>query len=802
MLKDSPSRCLVLTAETGAGKSTVLPLALLDRFAGKIFMTQPRRLSAVAVAKRVSDLLGEECGRRCGYKIHLENRTGPDTRLTVMTENVLVRMLQSDPALEEASVVIIDEFHERTVATDLNLAFIKDAMELRDDLYLIVMSATMDAKKIAAYLGSINSAGKTEPKSAPVYSAQGRTFPVEINYDAASSVEEKILQVLSSPGHRGNILAFLPGIFEITRCADYLKEKFRDDSSVQVHTLHSSVSMEEQKKILSLEQQDAKNSSAITHVIISSAIAETSLTVPGVTCVIDSGLSRLKALDISSGMEKLVTVPSSEFSSAQRSGRAGRLMEGKCWRLWSKNDIRPRDTEPEIRRSELSQLVLECAQRGTSSLEELDFLDPPSQAQWNESLFLLEKISMTDPRGNITPKGKAALSLAMSPRLAGIILSAKSDPTLLAAAKDIYDKYGPYSDSSAAITSRAWKDIAGRLENCNYMEENIPSDKTMLLLSGFADRLARHIKDEEFMFASGKTARLMDRGGTVPQWVIAMETTGTSRGNVIRSLEKADDKSPHFQEWLKEKTTESTNCTLENSRVTKSLDLCYGRIVLSSKKLQPQASDTITAWKNLVEREGIKALPLNDKSKSLILRRQFYLLQKKGGHSDSGDNCSNSGDENNSPQKSATLTDIEQNLASNFSQWLEPFITGTASPDEETVYNALHWYLDGATVDREVPQQLVLPNGNKIKVRYEASAGGTIITPVAQVIIQRAFGCFETPRIMGVPVLLHLLSPARRPLQITRDLENFWTSTWSEICREMKGRYPKHNWDYRVAEKD
>ena len=782
MLKDSPSRCLVLTAETGAGKSTVFPLALLERFAGKIFMTQPRRLSAIAVARRISDLLGEECGKTCGYKIHLENRTSSSTRLTVMTENVLVRMLQSDPALEDSSVIIIDEFHERTVATDLNLAFLKDALALRDDLFLVIMSATMDAKKIAVYL-----ADPTSGKEAPVYSAQGRTFPVEINYDPSATVQSKIMQVLSMPNHSGNILAFLPGIYEISKCADYLKEKFKDDSSVQVHTLHSSVSMEEQKKVLSLNPVDEEKSAGITHVIISSAIAETSLTVPGVTCVIDSGLSRLNTMDISSGMQKLVTVPSSDFSSTQRAGRAGRIMSGSCWRLWSKNDIRPQTTEPEIRRSDLSQVVLECAQRGTASLEELDFLDPPSPAAWKESSFLLEKISMIDEKGNITAKGKAALILGTNPRLAGILLSAGNDPALMEHARKLYDTYGPYSASDPKVKSRAWTDIKSRLENVIYIEENPPADKTMLLLSGFADRLAMHMTEDEYMFASGKTARISGPTSSVPhgpQWIIAPETSASPRGNVIRSFEKAD--GTEFQKWLTERTREITECTLdtENSRVTKSQNLCYGRIIISSRKLPVAPEDTIAAWKNLVSQKGLDALPLNDESRSLILRRKFFL--------------SHSGESNSTQDASINL---ESKLAQDFSQWLEPFLGANATPDGRTVFNALSWYLDAATLGREVPEQIILPNGNRLKIAYEKSADGQI-RPVAQIIIQRAFGCFETPRIMGVPVLLHLLSPARRPLQITQDLENFWTTTWPQICKEMKGRYPKHNWDYRVAQKE
>ena len=312
-LKTASSRAIVLTAETGAGKSTVFPLSLLDKFDGKILMTEPRRLAVLGVANRVADLLDEECGNRVGYRIQLETKKSQATQLEVVTEAILVRELQNDPALEKYNVVVLDEFHERSVNLDLALAFLKEAMELRDDLYVVVMSATIDAKKIAEYLGD----------NTPVIEVPGRTFPVKVEYKPTKTVVSAIQYALDS--YDGNILVFLPGIYEIRKCESELREIIEIDD-VEIHVLHSSVNFEDQKKILT------PPSNAIRRIIISSAIAETSLTIPGISVVIDSGLSRVNRLNIGTGMENLVTERESDFSALQRTGRAGREKEGFCIR--------------------------------------------------------------------------------------------------------------------------------------------------------------------------------------------------------------------------------------------------------------------------------------------------------------------------------------------------------------------------------------------------------------------------------------------------------------------------------------
>ena len=373
-LKNSPSRFLILTAETAAGKSTVLPLALLQNFSGKILMTEPRRIAVLGVANRLGELAScGEGGNPVGYKIHLESKITSDTRLEVVTEAILVRQLQSDPALEDYNVVVLDEFHERSVNTDLALAFLKEAMQLRDDLFVVIMSATIDTERLQKYLGEFS--------EVPVFSVPGRQFPVRVMYEPEKSVVGAVREALRA-SREGNILVFLPGIADIRKAQEALIETgdYDADSDIELCVLHSSVSLEEQKRVI---KPPREGESAKRRVILSSAIAETSLTVPGVTTVIDSGLARINRMDLNTGMEKLSTEVESEFSAEQRKGRAGRICEGTCIRLWDEHDPRVKELAPEILRTDLVPVVLECSERGVYSVDGIDWLDSPSKAAWH-----------------------------------------------------------------------------------------------------------------------------------------------------------------------------------------------------------------------------------------------------------------------------------------------------------------------------------------------------------------------------------------------------------------------------------
>lgn len=762
-LKNSSSRFLILTAETAAGKSTAVPPALLKAFPKKILMLEPRRLAVLSIASRIAETLGENTGITVGYRMHLENRCSKDTRLEIITEAILTRRLQNDPELSDVSVVVIDEFHERSIHADLALAFLKEAMLLRDDLYVIVMSATIETKKLSEYLGS-------EAEPAPVMKIPGRQFPVDVEYAGNLSPAKAVVQQLALSKEPETMLVFLPGIADIRRTQNELAEYNISEDEAEILCLHSSISFAEQQKVLAPQPDHHR-------VILSSAIAETSLTVPGVRTVIDSGLARVNKMNITLGMEHLVTETESIFSAEQRAGRAGRLGPGKCIRLWNKNDVLVQANQPEILRSDITTLVLECAQWGVSDYTKLNWLDEPNPAAWNEARNLLNQIGCL--AGNsITSLGKACLKLGLHPRLSCVALSGHIQACV---------DFSNYARSSAEIQKRFTKDLQERI---SQLEKNlVPAAKNeaLALLAGFPDRIARKTDDSGlYQFPSGRVAHLKKedacRHATLPLWIVAPEVdAGRSEGTIYSYSELKDEDA---LEWLKDRTETKTISSFDNNKIKKSQIVCFGKIILSTKQLTATAEDFAQAICSSVEENGLSTLPLDDKTKELIVREQFFAQQ--------------SGSEPKS---------LEEKLCCSVQEWLLPFLSGKTKVDSETVWNALYWYLDGAELDQKAPVQITLPNGKKRKISYEKQSTREdkttlVIRPVLEIIIQQIFGCFEAPKVMGMPVLLKLLSPARRPLQITDDLANFWTSTWPEICKEMKGRYPKHNWDYKVAEKD
>lgn len=762
-LKASPSRFLILTAETAAGKSTAVPPALLKAFPKKVLMLEPRRLAVLSIANRISETLGEKTGETVGYRMHLENKCSGKTRLEIITEAILTRRLQNDPTLEDVSVVVIDEFHERSIHADLALAFLKEAMELRDDLFVVVMSATIETEKLSRYLG-------TEEQPATVMRIPGRQFPVQIDYAGEISPAQAVMRQLAVTKEPETMLVFLPGIGDIRRCQNDLLEKGLPDDDTEVLLLHSSISFQEQQKVLAPQPDHNR-------VILSSAIAETSLTVPGVKTVIDSGWSRVNKMNIALGMEHLVTERESLFSAQQRAGRAGRLGPGKCLRLWNKNDVLVQSAQPEILRSDITTLVLECAQWGVSDFSKLNWLDSPNAAAWKEASDLLNKIGCLK-NGSITQLGKACLTMGLHPRLACVALSGYASACV---------EFSSYAKSSPEMQKRFVQDLNNRIadlgQNLLPAAKNLP----LALLAGFPDRLARKTDDSGlYKFPGGRVAHLKKeetaRHAVLPQWIVAPEVDAGATEGTIYSYSSLDEVDA--MHWLEGRTESVTKVSLENGKLKKCQLCCYGKIVLSSKQVSTTPEDFAAAICQTVQEKGLLSLNLDDKTKDLLVREQFYAQQ------------------NNTDPEST-----EENLCKNVEEWLLPFLGGKTKADSETVWNALYWYLNGAELDQKVPVQLTLPNGKKRKIIYEKQTTREdktklVIRPVLEIIIQQIFGCFETPKVLGMPVLLKLLSPARRPLQVTDDLTSFWNTTWPEICKEMKGRYPKHNWDYKVAEKD
>lgn len=850
-LKKSPSRFLILTAETGAGKSTVIPAGLSVFFDGKILMTEPRRIAALSIAERVSEILEEPCGKTCGYKIHLENKTSRETKIEVVTEAVLSRTLQNDPSLEGYSVILIDEFHERSVTTDLNLAFLREAMELRDDLYVIIMSATIETKQLSEYLGGPD---QISGETVPVMEIPGRTFPVEVEYKPDSTMVRAICDELENVqrGQTPVILAFLPGIKEIRKTESELRSALGDlqNSETEIHVLHSSVSLSDQKKIFAPLPENTNR------VIISSAIAETSLTVPGVTTVIDSGLSRVNRLNIALGMETLVTEAESVFSAEQRKGRAGRLQAGRCIRLWSKNEPRKKSMLPEILRTDISSLVLECAAWGKNLSEsENFFLDSPSKAAIKTASEFLQNMNFLDSSKKITERGRLALEAGVSPRLANLILFAAENPALKEDAVSLILKYSNYADSKSEMQKRFCDDIRLKIaraqnalaahdarSNKNNKGGQAPS-KTALLFAGFSDRLAKKCTETfsgtgkgndkiSYQFPNGHTAFLAKDlyFSQAPDWIIAPEVLATSSGGTVFDYECVTN--AEAESLISDLIHDETECFFneDQTKISKFVYTKYGKITLSEKKVNVTKDDSVLAWCTQIRKKGLNSLNLSYKMQDFLTRADFYAVHTNAGTEsvdapqgtqnaaytqgvqapqDAHDaaytqalqgvqNAQGVHDTQNAVPKDSQNTGTSSPSLSRLEaapeEWLTPFLTDGKLTDE-ILYNAAYWYLDGATVDANVPTQMILENGRKIKVTYENGR------PVIEIIIQRIFGCFENPKIMGVPVLLKLLSPASRPLQITEDLAGFWNGSWIEICKEMKGRYPKHNWDYRVAEK-
>lgn len=846
-LKKSPSRFLILTAETGAGKSTVIPAGLPKFLDGKILMTEPRRIAALSIAERVSEILEEPCGKTCGYKIHLENKTSRETKIEVVTEAVLSRTLQNDPSLEGYSVILIDEFHERSVTTDLNLVFLREAMELRDDLYVIIMSATIETKQLSEYLGGPD---YIPGETVPVMEIPGRTFPVEVEYKPDSTMVRAICDELENVqrgqppviqnikrGQTPVILAFLPGIKEIRKTESELRNALGDsqNSRTEIHVLHSSVSLSDQKKIFAPLPENTNR------VIISSAIAETSLTVPCVTTVIDSGLSRVNRLNIALGMETLVTEAESEFSAEQRKGRAGRLQAGRCIRLWSKNEPRKKSMLPEILRTDISSLVLECAAWGKNLSEsENFFLDSPSKAAIKTASEFLQNMNFLDSSRKITERGRLALEAGVSPRLANLILFAAENPALKEDAVSLILKYSNYADSKSEMQKRFCDDIrlkiagaqnaiAAHDAHSNKSDKGgQPPSKTALLFAGFSDRLAKKCPETfsntgkgndkiSYQFPNGHTAFLAKDlyFSQAPDWIIAPEVLATSSGGTVFDYECVTN--AEAESLISDLIHDETECFFneDQTKISKFVYTKYGKITLSEKKVNVTKDDSVLAWCTQIRKKGLNSLNLSYKMQDFLTRADFYAVHTNAGTgSDSATRGTQNAAYTQAPQgvqdaqgahdtQNAVPKDDKNTTKSSPSlsrleaapeEWLTPFLTDGKLTDE-ILYNAAYWYLDGATVDANVPTQLILENGRKIKVTYENGR------PVIEIIIQRIFGCFENPKIMGVPVLLKLLSPASRPLQITEDLAGFWNGSWIEICKEMKGRYPKHNWDYRIAEK-
>ncbi len=824
----------VLQAPPGAGKTTRVPLALLEQpwLAGrKILLLEPRRLAARAAARRMAQVLGERPGQTVGYRVRRDSAVGPDTRIEVVTEGILTRMVQSDPALEAAGLVVFDEFHERSLHADLGLALaLQSRALLRPDLRLLVMSATLEGAPVAALLGG-----------APIITSQGRSFPVETRYlprrpdlRLESAVASAVRQTLARD--EGDILVFLPGAGEIRRTAELLRQvqgsEFQVPSEghfelrtptlevVSILPLHGSLSSEEQDRAILPSPPGHRK------VVLATSIAETSLTIEGVRVVIDGGLSRVPKFSPRTGMTRLTTVRVSRSSADQRRGRAGRTAPGVCYRLWAADEdhhLLPRST-PEILEADLAPLALELAATGAADSGELAWLDPPPAAALAEGRALLRQLGALDGSDRITAHGRELAELGTHPRLGHLLLRGRAagvaplagrlaalleerdvlrspdgpaDPDLqlrldLVASGHTPPVYHGMTVDRGTLQrvrqeARAWE----RQLKSGPTAVADPLSAAELLALAYPDRVGQRREGQagRFLLRNGMGAATGAPVLALADYLVAAELDGDRRESRIwlaagltldelLSLFADQIERQEVVEWVE---PEGVLKAVRQDRL--------GAIVLREVPLQsPEPEQLAEAVLGLVRREGLAILPWSDEAQLLRERLAFvHRLASTGAR----------------PWVWPDVSDTA--LLATLSEWLGPALRGVRRRVDlgriqlaEALLGLMGWE-ERRALDQLAPTHLEVPSGSRIRVSYADPAA-----PVLAVRLQEVFGLTETPRVGGgrVPVTMQLLSPAQRPVQVTQDLAGFWRSSYFDVRKDLRGRYPKHYWpeDPLVAE--
>ena len=789
-------RNAVLMAPPGAGKTTLVPLALFDQpwLAGRrIVMLEPRRLAARAAARRMADLLGETVGERVGHRMRGSSRVGPLTRIEVVTEGILTRMIQDDPALERVGLVIFDEFHERSLASDLGLALSLDVQAgLRPDLRLLVMSATLDGLKVAALLGD-----------APLISSEGRHFPVTVRWlerpaprDFASSVGNAVLRALDEQPS-GDVLAFLPGQAEIRRVERHLAAAGRD--AVVVPLFGDLPQSEQDRALLPLAGR--------RKVVLATTIAETSLTIEGVAIIVDGGLMRVPRFDANGGMTRLVTLPVAKSSAEQRRGRAGRLGPGICYRLWSEADHRALASHatPEMLEADLAPLALELAEWGCRNPAELAWLDPPPEAAYRQACGLLRWLGALDEADRITPQGRAMAALPVHPRLAHMMVKARplglgGLACGLAALLSERDIMRPTAGAPIDADLRQRVDALqhggdtnrGALQRVRTLAQQLcrhlaveaysgSSERTGLLLAfAFPDRVAQRRSGAQslsYRLANGRGAFFSAAEAiSGSDWLAIAELDGdrTDARIFLAAPLDREDLEIHFADALV--TSDSVRWDKREQAVLARRHTRFGALVLKDSRLDTVAGDVVIEAQIAALAElTLGCLPWSLAARTLQQRVQFVARHEGPPWPDLSD---------------ATLLD-------SLADWLAPYLAGMSRAAHwqkldlaEILQNRLDWPLR-QQLDRLAPTHILVPSGTRIAVDYRDPA-----QPVLAVRLQEMFGLAQTPTMLDgkMPLLLHLLSPARRPVQVTRDLAGFWAGSYAAVKADLKGRYPRHHW--------
>lgn len=781
---------VLLSAPPGAGKSTLLPLALLEEswLSGKkIILLEPRRLAARGVAMRMAELLGEEAGQTVGYRIRFETRISKVTRLEVVTEGILTRMLQSDQALEDVGLIIFDEFHERSLHADLALALCRESQSiLRPDLRLLIMSATLQLERLQQLL------------QCPVVTSDGKLFPVEIRY--TNDADDKLLPELCArlcldalQKNDGDCLVFLPGEGEIRRTAELLESAV---GSTLVCPLYGQLNFNEQLRALFPDKNGRRK------IVLATSIAETSLTIEGIRIVIDSGFSRMQRFDPASGLSKLDTVRVSKDTADQRAGRAGRLSAGVCYRMWTAaTQGRLQEHRiPEILEADLCNLVLELAQWGIKDALDLQWLSPPPFAAVSQAKEALENIgAITD--GKITSHGKALQQLPCHPRIAHLLILAKEQQSQalacdLAAVLEERDPLGKEAGADISIrieqlrTQRGRHSLGRKFSRIEKVSENYrrmlkievennpfdPHDCGLLLAFAFPERIAaaRPGNNAQFQLANGKIAALGHQDDLAHESFLSVAQMDLRSG-----LGKIFLAAPLNPKDLLPLVKEQQQVIWDNRKgsIVATKDLRIGSIVLQSKPIaQPDKDLVLSALSKAIEQDGEVLLNFDDHMQQL----QNRLLSLRQWNPD-----------DNWP-------DVSTEALLKNRDWLLPYLEGLKRAEElkkvdlsEALFHSLT-FDQQKQLDKLAPAKIDVPSGSRIKLEYFAH--GAI--PVLSVRLQEVFGLSDTPVLNNgkVKVLMHLLSPGYKPVQVTTDLKSFWNNLYFEVRNELRRRYPKHSW--------
>ncbi|RWX51661.1 ATP-dependent helicase HrpB [Candidatus Electrothrix marina] len=795
----------VLTAPPGSGKTTLVPLVLKDAswlHEKKILLLEPRRIAARLAAEYMSKLCQEKVGNTVGYQIRFDRRISARTKVEVITEGILCRRLQQGPELSDIGLVIFDEFHERSLNSDLAFTLCLDVLSgLRDDLRLLVMSATMDAEAVSSLLGD-----------APIINGQGRMFPVRKEYlpplpqfassrpdQLARSTSRAIRQVLGQ--EQGDLLVFLPGMGEIRR----VQEQLADVEKIIVRPLHGSLKPAEQELAI---QPDAAGRQ---RVILATTIAETSVTIEGITAVIDCGWKRVPRFDNNSGLSRLETVRISKASAEQRAGRAGRLGPGVCYQLWDKGvdvGLQAFD-QPEISQADLAPMVLELANWGVLDPAQLSWLTPPPVASFAQGKELLQRLGALDRQGRITETGRAMADFPLHPRLARMLLLADkenrhtaldlaallSEPDLLSGndSADLEDRLSCLhrfrTQGRAAVRA-----LGGHMGTCARVEQSTrqlasllkgkSAQKTHqlsvggLLALAWPDRVALRRSHGSYKLVSGRGGLLRPHDPLAASQLLVVPSldAGHQDGRIFLAAQlDQDELEILFQDELAEQDEVFWDSTAE--RVVSRAVVRLGQLLVSEKPLaDPDPAAVQHALLSGIRELGIEILHWSAKARQLQVR----LLCLRAW------------------QPSADWPDLsDATLLAELEDWLLPYLSGIrtikgcAALNLEQILRSRLDFRQQQRVEKDAPTHIQVPSGSRIRLEYRPGE-----PPILAVRLQEVFGLAETPAVCQgrVPVVLHLLSPARRPVQITQDLRGFWQSSYFAVRKEMKGRYPKHHW--------